>query len=494
MSIYLAFDLGAESGRAIKGIVRDGKLTIEEVHRFANTPVPVRGTTHWDVLGLLRNIRAGLRLGVAGLSEAPAGIGIDTWGVDFGLLDENGALLTNPVHYRDGRTEGMMELACSIVPREEIYSITGIAFWPFNTIYQLLALHRSNPPWLREARTMLLMPDLLNYFLCGSLGAEYTIASTTQLLDAERREWSDKLCGALGLERSLLPEIVEPGTVLGTLSEETQRECNVGPVPVIAPASHDTGSAFVSVPATEEEWVTLSCGTWSIMGTEIARPRTDEACLKRNFANEGAVDGRIRLLKNIVGLWVLQECRRSWARAGQELDYGALTQEAAGAPPFQCILNIDDASFYAPEDMIEAIAAFCKRTGQGMPRERGGLVRAIIEGIALRYRAVLGELEEIIGKKMPVIHMVGGGVQNRLLCQMAADATGRPVVAGPVEATAIGNLVMQAVGAGELASVAEGRQMVRRSVHLETYEPRQSDAWDEPFARHMELAEHSDKR
>lgn len=491
MSYYLAFDLGAESGRGIKGAVRDGKLTIEEVNRFPNTPVRVHGTIHWDVLGLLRNVREGLRACAAQSGEAPAGIGIDTWGVDFGLLDEDGALLANPVHYRDRRTEGMIELACSIVPREKIYAITGTAFQPFNTLYQLLALHRANPAWFGQARTVLLMPDLLHYFLCGSKRAEYTIASTTQMLDAQTRQWSEELCGALGINRNLLPDVVGAGTVLGTLTEETQRECNVGPVPVIAPASHDTGAAFAAVPASDKEWITLSCGTWSVMGTELPGPRTDAACLARNFANEGAVEGKIRLLKNIMGLWVLQECRRSWARAGEDLDYATLTQEAAKAPAFSCILDIDDECFYAPEDMLEAIAAFCHRTGQSVPDERGAIVRAVIEGIALRYRAVLAELEEIVGSRMPVIHMVGGGIQNRLLCQMAADAMGRPVVAGPVEATAIGNLVTQAVAAGELASVAEARGLVRRSVEIRQYEPKNAEAWDEAFARYLELTARS---
>lgn len=489
MSYYLAFDLGAESGRAVKGTILDDRLTIEEIHRFPNTPVPVRGTTHWDVLWLLRNIRMALRLCAAEAGEAPAGIGVDTWGVDFGLLDQSGALLSNPVHYRDKRTEGMIELACTLMPRERIYAITGIAFQPFNTLCQLMALHRSKPPWLREARTMLLMPDLLHYFLCGSKAAEYTIASTTQLMDARTRQWSDELCHALGLNRSLLPDIVEAGTVLGTLTEESQRECSVGPVPVITPASHDTGSAFAAVPAQGKEWVTLSCGTWSIMGTELPGPRTDEGPLRRNFANEGAVGGKIRLLKNIMGLWVLQECRRIWAGAGLGLDYATLTHEAAGAPAFPCVLNIDDASFYAPQDMLEAIRAFCRRTGQTMPDERPKIVRAIIEGIALRYRAVLNELEETVGVRMPVIHMVGGGIQNKLLCQMAADATGRPVLAGPVEATAIGNVIMQAVGIGELASIAEARDLVRCSVDIEQYAPRQTDAWDEAFAKHLELAQ-----
>ena len=488
MSYYVAFDLGAESGRAIKGAIRRGKLSIEEVHRFPNTPVPVGGTLHWDALGLLRNVREGLRLCAAQSRKQPAGIGIDTWGVDFGLLDADGALLANPVHYRDKRTQGMIELACSITPREKIYGITGIAFQPFNTLYQLMALHRSQPAWFREARTMLLMPDLLHYFLCGRKCAEYTIASTTQLLDAKTRNWSDELCGDLGLNAGLLPEVVESGTVLGTLSEESQRECNVGPVPVIAPACHDTGSAFAAVPAEAPEWVTLSCGTWSIMGTELAGPKTDAACLAHNFANEGAVEGRIRLLKNIMGLWVLQECRRGWARAGQELDYARLTREAKAARPFSCVLNIDDPSFYAPRDMLEALKAFCKRTGQKMPKERGDVARAILEGIALRYRAVLGELEEIVGRTIPVIHMVGGGIRNELLCQMAADAMGRPVIAGPTEATAIGNIVIQAVGTGELSSVAEARELVRKSVDLTEYEPHPSDAWDDAFALHKKIA------
>jgi len=494
MSYYAAIDLGAESGRVIRGAIRNGKLTIEEVHRFPNTPVPVQGTTHWNVLGLLREIRAGLRRCSSQEGEDPAGIGIDTWGVDFGLIDDNGNLLTNPVHYRDGRTEGMIDLACSILPREEIYRITGTAFQPFNTLYQLLALHRSDPPWLRDARTLLFMPDLLSYFLCGSKGAEYTIASTAQLLDARTRNWSDELCQKLKIRRKLLPDIVEPGTVIGRLTEENQRECNMGPASVVAPASHDTGSAFAAVPASSELWAALSCGTWSVMGTELSEPQTDAATLAHNFANEGSVEGKVRLIKNIMGLWVLQECRRTWAREGQQLDYATLTGEANATGPFPFILDIDDNSFYAPENMLEAIRDFCDRTGQKMPDDRGEIVRAINEGIALRYRAVLNELEQITGKTMPVIHMVGGGTQNELLCQMAANATGRPVIAGPVEATAIGNLVMQAVATGELGSVAEARELIRNSTELKNYEPTDTSSWDDAFGRYTNLTGNSQSK
>lgn len=489
MSYYLAFDLGAESGRAIRGTLRDGKLTLEDVHRFPNQPVAVQGTLHWDVLALLREIRGGIRKAAMEAGEQPAGVGIDTWGVDFGLLDEHGTLLVNPVHYRDRRTEGMIELACGIVPREKIYEITGIAFHPFNTLYQLMAIQRAKPRWFAAASTLLQMPDLLSFFLCGAKTSEYTIASTSQLLDARTRQWSDELCHALGLRRELLPPVVQPGSVKGALSEESQRECNVGPVPVIAPASHDTGSAFAAVPASDPEWITLSCGTWSILGVELDSPRTDPKPLAYNFANEGALEGKVRLLKNIMGLWVLQECRRIWVRAGENVDYAALVQEASCAPAFAAIFDIDDPSFYAPPNMLEALASFCKRTGQKMPQERATLVRAILEGIALRYRAVLGELEEIIGRKVSTVHMVGGGTQNKLLCQMAADAMGRSAVAGPVEATAIGNIVMQAVGTGELRSVSEARSLIRRSVSLEHFEPQNEEQWEETLRRYRRVCE-----
>jgi len=438
MSYYIAFDLGAESGRAIKGEVRDGRLVIREVHRFLNTPVPVHGTIRWDVLGLLGNLREGLRSCARDAGADPAGVGVDTWGVDFGLLDESGELLTNPVHYRDRRTEGMIELACEIVGREQIYAAVA-------------------------AR--------------GTDDADD--AGPDALLPLRRQE------------RGVHDRLHEPATGCAD-AQLVGRAVRVAraaarPSPADGGAGNRAGDFDAGDSARMRRWVTLSCGTWSVMGIEIRSPRTDRACLERNFANEGAVDGKIRLLKNIMGLWVLQECRRSWAREGQELDYATLTAEAAEAAAFPCILDIDDAAFYAPEDMRAAIAQFCARTGQRMPEDRGALVRAIIEGIALRYRAVLGELEEIIGRQMPVIHMVGGGTQNRLLCQMAADATGRPVVAGPVEATAIGNIVMQMVGTGELASVAEGRELIRRSVAPEHYEPRDTDAWDEAFARYAEL-------
>ena len=487
MSYYLAIDLGAESGRAIKGTIARDRLTIEEIHRFPNTPVPVQGTLYWDVLGMLREIRTGLRKCAAESADEPRGIGVDTWGVDFGLLDGYGTLLSNPVHYRDHRTDGMIELATSIVPREEIYRHTGIAFMPFNTLFQLLSLHRCDPPWLANARMLLFMPDLLHYFLCGRKAVEYTIATTSQLLDAKERDWSTELCEKLGLRRDLLPEIIPPGTVLDTLSAETQRECGVGPVPVITPAAHDTGCAFAAVPASDENYATISCGTWSILGRETDEPRTGPDALAFNFANEGAVGGKIRLLKNIMGLWVLQECRRSWARAGHDLDYATLTKEAAAAKPFPVIFDIDDTAFYAPDDMPTALAEQCKRTGQTMPENCGEIVRAIIEGLALRYRAVLGELEQLLGRKVAVVHLVGGGIQNKLLCQMAANAVGRPVIAGPVEATALGNIIMQAVGSGEIGSVSQARELVRRSVEIETYEPADTAAWDDAFDRYQNL-------
>jgi rhamnulokinase len=450
-------------------------------------------TLHWDLPRQFDEIKVALRKAASGGAK-PEGIGLDTWGVDFGLIGRGDTILGNPVHYRDPRTEGMIDLACSLIPRERIYEITGLQFLPINTAYQLLAMKQANSPLLDAAETMLMMPDLLGWLLTGRRAGEFTDASTTQLLDAKAGAWSDELCNALGLPRSILPELIEPGSVLGTVRRDVADETGLAPdTSVIVPATHDTGSAVVAVPAAGKgpgsppDWCYLSSGTWSLMGVEVARPIITEETYRYNFTNEGGVDGTSRLLKNIMGLWLVQECRRTWARSGREYSYEDLIPQAEAAPAFRSLVNPDHPSFLPPGDMPARIAAFCRDTGQPIPEDEGAFVRCALESLALAYRWVVERLEEITGTPIKTIHIVGGGARNALLNQFTADATGRPVLAGPVEATAIGNLLMQARARGRIGSLAELREVVAGSFPVTTYEPSDSAAWTDAIGRFGEL-------
>ncbi|MCS6775979.1 MAG: rhamnulokinase family protein [Chloroherpetonaceae bacterium] len=485
---FLAFDLGAESGRGVIGFFDGTRLRLEEVHRFPNGPVRAGDTLYWDVLRLFSEIRQGLGQAVARSGRDLAGVGIDTWGVDFGLLGRDDRLLGNPRHYRDHGNDGILEEAFAVVPREQIFERTGIQFLQFNTLFQLLALRRMGSPLLDVAQTLLFMPDLLNFWLTGVKVSEFSIASTSQMLDPRQRRWATDLLEAFGLPTHILTEILAPGSAIGPLRSDIAAECGCHGLTVFAPAEHDTGSAVVAVPATDADSAYISSGTWSLMGIELPEPRISEATRNANFTNEGGACGTIRLLKNIMGLWLVQSCRRVWARQGQEYDYSELTEQAAAAPSFGPVLEPDDVSFLAPDDMTAAIDAFCRRTGQTPPQGIGATVRCCLESLALKYRWVLEQLEAFRGQQITTIHIVGGGTQNRLLCQLTADATGRPVVAGPVEATAIGNILMQAMGRGHIRSLDEARQVVRNSCPLQTYEPAaHRDAWDAAYARYLEL-------
>ncbi len=471
------------------------RLRLEEAHRFPNAPVrvpTVNGETlHWDVLRLWNDIQEGLRKAASQHSSALSGIGVDTWGVDFALLDESDALLGNPVHYRDARNDGMMARVFETVPREEVFDATGLQFLPFNTLYQLMALKSQNSPQLQTARTLLMMPDLLHLWLCGVKAGEYTIASTSQMLDARTRGWHEGLLQRLGLPSNILPDIIAPGTTLGRVRAGLASHIGVASeVPVIAPGSHDTASAVAAVPAEGENWAYLSSGTWSLMGIELRAPLLNARVLQRGFTNEGGVAGTIRFLKNIAGLWLVQECRREWARAGDEYSYDELTQRAGEAAPLQCFVEPDDASFAAPANMTQAIREFCLRTGQTPPDGIGATVRCCLESLALKYRRVLEQLEELRGARLEVLHIVGGGTQNRLLSQMTADCLGRPVICGPVEATATGNILTQALARGELNDVADIRAVVRRSFPLETFEPniRARTEWESAYERFLRLS------
>ena len=476
----VAIDLGAESGRAVVGSFEGKQLSLCEVHRFRNGPVRVAGHLHWDVLRLLEETQNGLALAAQQFGHI-ASLGIDTWGVDFGLLDKTGALIGAPYHYRDHRTDGMMDQVFERVPRAEIFQATGIQFMQLNTLYQLYAMTGS--PALDIAETLLMMPDLLNYWLTGEKLSEFTIATTTQFYDSRNGTWATGLLEKLGLPSKIMPRVIQPATEIGPVLPAVADPMGLHKVKVIAPACHDTGSAVAAVPARSENYAYISSGTWSLMGVVTPRPIITDVTRDFNFTNEGGVGGTMRLLKNITGLWLVQECRRSWARAGDELSYDTLTALAQNAQPFQAFVDPDHSSFLSPDDMPQAIRDFCAATGQAVPSDRGTFVRVALESLALKYRVTLENLEKIVGHRLEAIHVVGGGSRNPLLCQFTADACARPVYAGPVEATALGNLLAQALASGYCASWAEAREIVRSAFPLTSYEPRNTAAWDEAFAR-----------
>jgi rhamnulokinase len=484
----LAYDLGAENGRAILGRFDGNRLDLTDIHRFTNQPVYLPDGMHWDVLRLLTEIKRGLALVVQNYGAPPDGLGIDTWGVDFGLLDAQGILIGNPYHYRDSRTDGMLEEAFKRLPRAEIFNQTGIQFMQLNTLYQLLSMVVNHSPALEIAQTFLTMPDLFNYWLTGRKACEFTNATTTQCYDPHRSGWAIPLLEALNIPTHIFPEIVQPGGVLATLSPAVAEELNIARIPVIPPASHDTGSAVAAVPASGKDFIWLSSGTWSIMGVESAIPVINEQTLAFNMTNEGGVAGTIRFSKNIMGLWLVQECRRTWRRQGEDLSYDELTRMASAAAPLQSLVDPDASDFLKPGDMPARILAFCERTHQPPPVGKGEMVRCVLESLALKYRHVLEYLQQVLNRPLGVIHIVGGGTQNRLLSQFTADATGHPVIAGPVEATATGNLLMQALALGHIRSLDEGRQLVRRSFTLETFEPSSNrSAWDDAYGRMLGL-------
>jgi rhamnulokinase len=450
-------------------------LELEELHRFPNTPVTVRGTLHWDFLRLWHDIQTGLEKGKA---LQPASLGVDTWGVDFGLLDGQGALIGNPVHYRDGRTEGMMEAVFAHVPRAEVFAQTGIQFMPINSLYQMMSLVERRSPQLEIAATFLTVPDLFNYWLTGARVCEFTIATTTQMFNPRRGAWATELLGQLDIPTHIFPEIVPPGTHLGEHEG----------IAVIAPACHDTGSAVAAVPAGAEPYAYISSGTWSLVGLEVAEPVINDAALAANLTNEGGMNGNFRLLKNVMGLWILQQCRQAWAAAGETYSYAELVELARQAPPLRSLVPVDDGAFLSPGDHPGQVRTLCEGSGQPVPETRGAVVRAVLESLALAYRHVLELLQSVTGHRVEVIHIVGGGSRNELLNQMTAGATGRPVLAGPVEATVIGNALAQLIALGELKDLRQARELVATMRALRRYEPQDQAAWDEAYGRYRELA------
>ncbi|CAG1011294.1 rhamnulokinase [Anaerolineales bacterium] len=483
---YLALDLGAESGRAIVGSLADGKLSLAETHRFPNGPVRLPDGIHWDVLRLWSEIKAGIAAAVKSGAKLE-GVGLDTWGVDFALLDRNKALLSNPFHYRDERTDGMLEEAFKRMPREEIFANTGIQFMQINTLYQLLSMSLQKSPLLDVAKTFLTIPDLFNYFLSGEITNEFTHATTTQCLDPRKRDWATPVLNALNIPTHFFRPVTNPGSSIGTLLPEVAEETGANGVRIVAPACHDTGSAVVAVPAQNQDFAWISSGTWSIMGVEAAQPSLDERALRYNFTNEGGVFGTWRLSKNIMGLWLVQECRRTWARQGDDLSYDEITQLASEAKPFLAVIDPDHSNFLHAGDMPERIRRYCTETNQPAPHTKGEVIRVVLESIALKYRWVLERLEELTAKKFAPIHIIGGGTKNRLLNQFTASATNRVVVTGPVEATAIGNVLMQAIGLKHLGSLSDARVVVRASFDVEEYHPVHGSGWDEAYAKLLSL-------
>ena len=482
---YLAIDIGAESGRGIVGTWTGDKLVLEEVHRFPNGPLRLFSRLHWNIYRLYaETVQA---IGKAAAGGPLAGIGIDTWAVDYALLGPDDALLGLPYHYRDVRTDGVMQAAWSVVPAREIYEETGIQFLPFNTLYQLIAARRDAPEQLQSARALLMMGECIAYWLTGEKAGEFTNASTTQLLNPHRRAWSERLFQAFGLPIDIMPPIVPPGTVLGRLVASVAEETGAGPIDVILPAVHDTGSAVAAVPASGDDWCYLSSGTWSLLGVEVPEPVITPASFAYGFTNEGGIGGTFRLLKNVMGLWLLQECRRHWQAEGHEYSYAELTRLAADAEPFRTLIDPDDPRFLAPGDMPSRIRQFARETGQPEPETPGQFARCILESLALKYRWVIERLEQVTGRSINVIHVVGGGSQNHVLNQFTADAAGRPVVAGPVEATATGNMLVQAMTHGLISGTKDMRLLVRRSFSLTEIRPCESQAWEAAYGRYLPL-------
>lgn len=477
----LAFDFGASSGRAIIGTLDNGRITLNEVHRFSNDPVTVNGTFYWDVLRLFHEIKQGL------LKAKQAGgfdsIGIDTWGVDFGLLDKDGVLLENPVHYRDKRNIGMVEKAAKYIGKDEMYKLTGIQFMDFNTAFQLLSIKENRPELLARAESLLFMPDLFAYFLTGNKVSEYSIATTSQLVDINTRDWSKEMLEKLGLPEKIFNRIVPSGSVTGYLSDEICEELGLEKVPVIAVCGHDTQSAVTAVPSEKEDFAFISSGTWSLFGTETKKPIVNDLSYSFNVTNEGGFGYSTAFLKNICGLWLIQESRRQWIREGKEYSYAELEKAALREKPFARFIDPDAPEFAVPGNLPARIAEYCRRTGQSVPENEGQTVRCIYESLALRYRAVLEGIEKCTGKNYDSLNVVGGGTKDTLLCKMTADACNITVYAGPIEATVMGNVAVQLISGGDIADVIEARRIIANSGQLKCYSPENTAAWDEAYEK-----------
>lgn len=483
---FLAFDLGAESGRTILGSLEAGRIETRELSRFPNSPIQVLGRLHWNIYSLFEEVKKGLKTCLEQANVRPESLAVDTWGVDYGLLAADGSILGLPFAYRDSRTKGAMEGFFERVPREKIYQWTGIQFMPFNTLFQLYAMVRDRSPVLENAAGLLFMPDLFTYLLTGEKTSEFSIASTSQLLDPRRGAWSEELFASLGIPRGIMQDVLSPGTVIGALSPGVAEETGLEETLVIATASHDTAAAIAAVPASGANWAYISSGTWSLMGIETPKPIINKKALESNFTNEGGVAGTIRFLKNITGLWLMQQCRKEWAKKGA-MAYEELTRLAEEAPPFKCFIDPDWPDFLNPASMPEAIRRFCLRTRQAPPLTMAEVSRCILESLALKYSLTLSQLRQLSPSPIERIHVIGGGSQNQFLCQLTADAAGLPVVAGPAEATAAGNIMVQALALGYTKSLEDIRKIIRNSVDLKTYEPTGTKGWDLALERFQNL-------
>ena len=483
---FLAFDLGAESGRTILGKLERGKITTRELSRFSNGPVKVLGHLYWNIYLLFEEIKKGLQACSQDPSIRPESLAVDTWGVDFGLIAKDGSILGLPFAYRDDRTKGAIEGFTELVPRERIYELTGIQFMPFNSLFQLYSMVRDESPLLESTADILFMPDLFTYLLTGEKTTEFTIASTSQLLNPATGLWSTEIFEALKVSPKFMQDVLSPGTVVSPLSCGVSTETGLQDTLVIATASHDTAAAIAALPASGSNWAYISSGTWSLMGLETIHPIITKEALSSNFTNEGGVCGTIRFLKNITGLWLLQRCRKEWSRKGAP-DYEELTRLAEEAAPFKSFIDPDWADFLNPASMTQAIQRFCEKTRQKPPYLPGEYIRCILESLALKYLATLDELRRFSRSPIEKIHLIGGGVRNRLLCQLTADATGLPVIAGPAEATAMGNIMVQALALGYVQSLDEIRSIIKTSVELEIYEPRGGKAWEGAYERFRSL-------
>jgi rhamnulokinase len=473
MRKYLAFDLGAESGRAIVGTVADGRVSVQEIHRFPNRQVCTAGHLHWDVPCLFAELKEGLRRAIRDGHGDVTSIGVDSWGVDFALVGADGALRELPFAYRDSRTDGVVPRVFGKMSREEIFAATGIQCVQINSLYQLYAAQADDPAGLDASVRLLFIADLFNFLFTGVQCSEYTLASTSQLLNAARREWDRELFTRLGLPLRLMAPLVQPGTIIGTVSPGILRDVGAArPVNVVAVGCHDTASAVAAVPARGDDWAFLSSGTWSVIGTELDGPLLTSDALANGFGNEGCVGGRIRFLRNVMGMWLLQQLRRQWKLEGKAYDHDDVSRLAAASGKAETVIDPEDMSFLNPPDMVQAIRAYCVTTSQRVPRTDGELVRCVLESLALKYGTVLDTLGRVTGRRVARLHIVGGGSRNDLLDQMTADVCGVPVVAGPAEATALGNILVQAMADGAVASVAEGREIIRRSFPVREFSPR----------------------
>jgi rhamnulokinase len=484
---YLALDLGAESGRAVLGRLEDKKLVLKEIHRFPNRPVEAGGSLYWDVLYLWNELKHGLSLAAIEARGQLVSLGIDSWGVDFALLDTTGTLLGNPYCYRDNRTDGMVEAANVIIPCRDIYQLTGNQVMPINSLFQLIAMAKSNSGQLAAARTFLNIPDLFNFWFTGVKASEFTISTTTQCYDPREKDWAWDMIEKMGIHSDIFEKIVPPGTIIGNLNSRIAEETHTGAVKVVAVASHDTQSAIFAVPAQTHDFLYLSSGTWSLMGTEVETPLISQEGFENELTNEGGFEGKFCFLKNIVGLWILQECRRVWADNGLVQSYDELTKLAASAPAFHAFINPGDPIFFPPGDMVNRIQNYCRKSGQPVPEGPAEVTRCILESLAFEYRIVAGQISKITGRDFTVIHIIGGGSQNSLLNQMTANSTGLKVISGPVETTAIGNILMQAMAVGEVKSIVEAREIVRNSFPVEVYTPLPDKNLLDAYSRFIEL-------